>query len=51
MKNKKSTYYAPDDKGNFKLVRETKNGEAKKCKHTRFWKKPENRFLLQFSSN
>jgi hypothetical protein len=36
MKNKKSTYYAPDDKGNFKLVRETKNGEAKKCKHTRF---------------
>lgn len=36
MKNKENTYYAPDDKGNFKLVRETKNGQAKKCKHTCF---------------
>lgn len=33
---KQYKYYAPDDKGNFKLVRETKNGQAKKCKHTCF---------------
>ena len=30
----KCTYYAPDNKGQLKLVRKTKNGEAQEGKHT-----------------
>lgn len=33
-----STYYAPDDKGYFKIMREAEDGKAKEGKHTCFWK-------------
>lgn len=32
-----STYYAPDDKGYFKFVREAEDGETKEGKHTCLW--------------
>lgn len=42
-----NTYYAPDDKGYFKFVRETEDGETKEGKHARFWIKVINETLLE----
>lgn len=33
-----STYYAPDDKGYFKVMREAEDGETEEGKHTCFWR-------------
>lgn len=38
FKKNKRPYYAPDDKGDFKLMREAENGEAEERKHTRLWR-------------
>lgn len=42
FKRGKSTYYTPDDKGYFKLMREAEDGKTKKGKHTRFWREKKN---------
>lgn len=38
FKKRGSSYDAPDDKRDFKLVREAENGEAQESKHARLWK-------------